>query len=951
MRKLKNILASACLVVSGIFVLASCETITSKSKTATMNNLDYSKSSKIRSFNNDWYFSAPNCIKIHKKGNVEIITSKKSKVKKVNLPHTWNDKDMQSTPEFYAGTRIYHKTLEMPAKLDESKQYFLKFEGVGHIANVLVNNFLVGTHKGGYSAFCYNITRALKPGTNTVIVKANNKAKPEIIPINHNLFGVFGGIYRDVYLLEKNNIFIVPTDLGGPGIYVTQESLDDKLAKLKVRVELNSKQKADKNIDVMVLAVERKTGKTVACKTQTVNLNYRKNLSAIVDLDIENPHRWHGLEDPFLYDIKVVICDGKTVLDQSNQPIGLRTFRVDPEKGFILNGKPYRLYGVCRHQDYLNKGSALSKEDHKRDIELIKEIGATALRLAHYQQADYIYQLCDEAGIIVWAEIPLVNHIRFKERPNAIYQLRELITQNYNHPSICFWGVFNEITTKERDEYQPMLANELQRIAKRLDPSRLTTCASAAGEIDNSLHWITDLQAFNRYHGWYGGKSEDFAVELDNIHSKMPGYPIGISEYGAGANIEHQQLNPPCPDARGPFFPEEYQNLFHEIHWSAIKPRKYLWATFIWNMFDFAVPTSDRGGVASRNHKGLVTYDRKIKKDCFYFYKANWSKSPVLYLANHRHKQVKADKINIKAYSNLENIKLYQNGALVKVKPTTNNVCVTIWKNIELANGENKFRVTATDKTGKEFSYECVKFKKVQAPKLITNIKFNNKLVYKGDFKIKLQTQTADSQIRFTLDGTEPTEKSQLYTKPFQIDSLAVLRMRAFKKGYVPSDDVAVELVKTIQPASVKLAKQPSPKYPAKGEKSLFDMQRGNETYKDKAWLGYLKDDFEADIDLGKSIKVAEVRLGILGLRDAWILPPKEVLVYGSEDGKKFTLLGTAKGFDYSARLVEANMKTNKSVRYLRVIAKNHGLLPKWHCGAGNPCWLFVDEIMIVAGK
>ena len=950
MLKSCTFITKAALLWVAIFTVIACDEINSNSKPATMKNLDYSKSTKVTSFNKDWLLNKPNNIRLYRDGRVEIY-GKNRKTLKVNLPHTWNDKDMQSTPEFFAGTMIYHKYMQMPAKIDKSKQYFLKFEGVGHVAHVRVNNVLVGTHKGGYSAFCYNITRALKPGKNSVVVTVDNKATPEIIPINHNLFGVFGGIYRDVYLIEKNNIFIVPTDMGAPGVYVTQKSLTDKLAEVNVAVELNSKVKADKNIDVIVTAVERKSGKVVACEAQKINLRYRKNKTASIDFKIKNPHRWHGIKDPFLYDVKVAVCDGNTVLDQSTQPLGLRTFRVDPEKGFFLNGKPYRLYGVCRHQDYLNKGSALSKEDHKRDIELIKEIGATTLRLAHYQQADYIYELCDEAGIIVWAEIPLVNHIRYKERPNSIFQLCELIKQNYNHPSICFWGVFNEITTRHKDEYQPMLANELQRLAQKMDPTRLTTCASADGEIDNSLHWITDLQAFNRYHGWYGGKAEDFGTEIDKFHAAMPTYPIGISEYGAGANIEHQQINPPCPDARGPFFPEEYQNKFHEIHWQAIKARKYLWASYVWNMFDFAVPTSDRGGVCSRNHKGLVTYDRKIKKDCFYFYKANWTKEPVLYLANHRHKQVNVENVDIKAYSNLQNLKLYHNGKLVSVKPKTNDVCVTIWKNIPLANGENKFKVTATDKAGKEFIYECVKFKKVAAPKIATDAKFNDKLVYRNSFEVNLETKTKDAQIRYTLDGSEPTEKSKLFTKPFKVSSITILRFRAFKKGFVPSDEVAAELIGTIQPALVKLEKQPAAKYPGKGADSLFDMQRGDETHKDKSWLGYKKDDFVANIDLGKKVKLAEVRLGILGLRDAWILPPVEVKVFGSDDGEKFTLLGTDKGFDYSARLVEAKVKTNANVRYLKVVAKNHGKLPKWHCGAGNLCWLFVDEIMIVPAK
>ena len=416
---------------------------------------------------------------------------------------------------------------------------------------------------------------------------------------------------------------------------------------------------------------------------------------------IDNPHLWNGKKNPYLYSVEVeLIVDGQ-ISDSVIQSLGFRYFHVDPQKGFFLNGEYIDLYGVNRHQEWEKEGSALTDEHHKKDVELILELGANAVRLAHYQQAEKMYELCDKFGLIVWAEVPVTPPYQKGNKAyldNCRQQLTEIIRQNFNHPSILLWGLYNEVKIPDDD------VQTLHDLAKKEDPSRLTVSAS-----DLKLqkkHTIPDLQAWNKYPGWYGRKKNKISEFADTVHEKDPEICVGISEYGAGGCIDQHMQNPKRPNpSKGRFFPEEYQAITHEAAWEDIKDRKDIFCKFIWNMFDFSWPPVSRGNRIHMNHKGLMTYDRKVKKDAFFFYKANWSTEPVLYITSRRHIKRKEQITDIKVYSNTGYVELFVNGeSKGTVKP--NNIKIALWKGIKLQKGKNSI-VTKAVQNGKTITDQC----------------------------------------------------------------------------------------------------------------------------------------------------------------------------------------------------------------------------------------------------
>jgi beta-galactosidase len=413
-------------------------------------------------------------------------------------------------------------------------------------------------------------------------------------------------------------------------------------------------------------------------------------------LKIKNPRLWHGKNDPFLYTLKTEIFNNGELFDVIIQDVGIRYFEIDEEKGFILNGEPYKLYGVCRHQEWENIGNALLPEHHKTDMELINEIGATSIRLAHYQQDEYIYKLADSMGFLIWAEIPFVNGYKEGADDNALQQMTELIKQNFNHPSIFVWGVHNEVVKGAVVQEPVELTKKLHNLAKNLDPERYTVAVSNIWWVhDHEIHELTDLQGFNQYTGWYGGNPSGLENWIKNYHKKKPDIRTSISEYGAGGNINHQSsdLSPPSP--KGKFFAEGYQTYYHEICWAAIEECPHIWASYVWNMFDFSVPEWDRGGIKGRNHKGLITYDRKMKKDAFFWYKANWADSPVLHIAGKRNDTINTSNYIVKAYCNFGAPELIINGKnLGKMQSGINSVQF-VSKEIILTKRENKISVKA----------------------------------------------------------------------------------------------------------------------------------------------------------------------------------------------------------------------------------------------------------------
>ncbi|HSV15069.1 MAG TPA: glycoside hydrolase family 2 TIM barrel-domain containing protein, partial [Tepidisphaeraceae bacterium] len=509
-----------------------------------------------------------------------------SRWQRIALPHTWNAHDGQDGGnDYYRGRGWYRLHLNVDAA-DLRKQLFLRFEAASLVAQVYLNGQFAGTHRGGFAAFCFNVTPLLHAGDNVVAVCVDNSHFDDIPPHSGD-FTICGGLYRNVHLLALNAVNITPTDDGSPGVYLRTLDLAETSANVQATVKLHNDGDGTQSI-VAACAIKDASGATVATAQAQQTIAARSAADAMLSLVIPHPHLWNGRADPYLYQAVVELKRGSEVLDRVVQPLGLRQYRIDPQAGFFLNGRSYPLRGVCVHQDYLNKGWAIAPADIDTNYRLINELGASAVRLAHYQHPDYEYAVCDRSGVVVWAELPMVNRIgdtaAFSE--NAKQQLRELIKQNYNHPSICFWSLFNELGPRTRTDWQ--LVSQVNELAHDLDADRPTVAASHL-PVGIPVNWIPDLIAFNRYFGWYSGTIADWPRELDALHAARPDRAIGISEYGAGASVnQHQDRMTTRPSTKGPWHPEEWQALVHEAAYRAIQQRPWLWGTFVWVMFDFA---------------------------------------------------------------------------------------------------------------------------------------------------------------------------------------------------------------------------------------------------------------------------------------------------------------------------------------------------------------------------
>ena len=388
-----------------------------------------------------------------------------------------------------------------------------------------------------------------------------------------------------------------------------------------------------------------------------------------------------------------------------NEVLGLRYYTVEPDKGFFLNGEHLQLRGVCRHQDHAEIGNALSALNHEEDMAIMLEMGVNAIRLAHYPQDKYMYDLCDRNGLVIWAEIPFIGPGGYRDkgfvdqpsfRENGKQQLIELIRQNFNHPSICFWGLFNEL--KQTGDDPCDYIRELNVLAHQEDPSRPTTAASNQG---GDLNVLTDLICWNQYFGWYGGQPSGIGSWADATHKKYPERCIGISEYGAGASVYHQQEELKKPVANSYWHPENWQAYFHEEHWKAIDSRPFLWGTFVWNMFDFGAAHRTEGEIAGKNDKGLVTFDRKHKKDAFYFYIANWNADdPFVYITSRRLTERKALPQPVKVYSNQPEVELFLYGKSLGKKKTVYGIC--IWEDVPIQPGQNQLLAKTKTKISDE---------------------------------------------------------------------------------------------------------------------------------------------------------------------------------------------------------------------------------------------------------
>ena len=591
----------------------------------------------VVSFNENWLFY---------KG-VADVAAERGEGEALSLPHSWNAVDGQDGGnDYFRGSCLYVKTVKK-AELPAGEKYYLEICGANSSADVYVNGNKLAHHDGGYSTWRVNVTDVLQD-ENEIAIVVDNAPNERVYPQTAD-FTFYGGLYRNVNLIAVPASHFDLDYYGGKGIAVTPV-MEGKNANVTVETYVTDMQEGDE----LVYTVYDKDEKEIAqVKTTEKKANFV----------LENAHLWNGRKDPYLYCCEVELVRGGEAIDAVCTRFGCRSFVIDPERGFILNGEEYPLRGVSRHQDRWGIGNALLPEHHKEDIELICEVGATTIRLAHYQHDQYFYDLCDEKGLVIWAEIPYISRHMPEARANTVSQMKELIVQNYNHPSIVVWGLSNEITISGSSE--DLLENHriLNDLVHEMDKTRLTTiaCVSMCKPEEEYVH-IPDVVSYNHYFGWYGGDTSMNGPWFDNFHAKYPNIPIGVSEYGCEA------LNWHTSDPKQGDYTEEYQAYYHEELIKQLFSRKYIWATHVWNMFDFGADARAEGGENGQNHKGLITFDRKYKKDAFYAYKAWLSDDPFVHLCGKRYVDRVEDVTKVTVYSNLPEVELFVNGKSVGKK-------------------------------------------------------------------------------------------------------------------------------------------------------------------------------------------------------------------------------------------------------------------------------------------
>lgn len=671
---------------------------------------------------------------------------------KVTLPHSWNAEDGQRSGKnrlddnghaivtdndaapiadptkkfgYYRGTGWYARTINVPEEW-EDKRVFVRFEAAGQVARVHVNGQMLGEHRGAFTAFCYELTPYIKAGkTNELRVEVDNTHRQDIPPLSGD-FNVNGGLYRPAELIVTDKVCISPLDFASPGVYITTKKVDAAYADVEVRSLLSNGIRTAMSNEPIVPAeeltvettVKDATGRVVAKTEKKTNINADCNVDMVQSLTIKNPTLWEGRKNPYLY--KVIVClkrDGK-VIDSVEQPLGLRTFAITDEDGFLLNGKPYPIYGVGRHQDLKNKAWALTEEDNEKDYSIIKELGATAIRFAHYPQSKNMHDIADREGFLVWDEIPLVNEIRldYEAKQNVRIMMQEMVRQLYNHPSVAWWGIYNEIENIYTPPSEDFLA-ELRDGIREIDSSSRFVVGASDHGLRPHNH-IPEATCFNNYPGWYHGnfpKEEGYTGEHSQFakwisdRAKEIGMRTAITEYGAGGDAtQHTEGTPrkPTPAHGGPFQPEEWLTYVHEEDWRIMKDNKNLWGTFLWAMFDFASCMRNEGSVPSVNTKGIVSQDRQVKKDPYYMYKANWNPEPMVYITSRRSVNRTLPRTDIKVYSNCKVVTLKVNGKKIgNISP--DNIRVCLFKDVLLQKGINKIEVIAQTVDRKKVTDSC----------------------------------------------------------------------------------------------------------------------------------------------------------------------------------------------------------------------------------------------------
>ena len=566
----------------------------------------------------------------------------------VNLPHTWNAVDgNDGNGSYLRTTGVYTRTFVQPKQPLAGGRTYVEVLAAALNSTVKVNGQVATTHEGGFSIYRADITDLCHEGENELSIEVSNEDTPSMYPASAD-FTFYGGLYRGVNLISVPNAHFDLDYYGGPGIMVTPVPTEDGGANFTIKSFVTNP--AD---DLTVLySIEDCYGNEVASAV-------RGSADTEVTIYVPDAQLW-SMDEPNLYTVIAKLQRNNEAVDEIYANVGVRSFKVTPEEGFSINGVPTPLRGVSRHQDRVYEGNALTAEEHYEDAMLIKELGANTIRLAHYQHSQDFYDACDEIGFAVWAEIPFISVFKKGEdaHKHVIEEMKELIIQNYNHPSIMFWGISNEILIGGISQELVDTHHDLQKLCKELDPTRLTTIAHVSTTpVNGPMHHITDLESYNHYFGWYGGKMEENGPWLDKFHAEHPDICIGISEYGCEGIINWHSNTPQCKD-----YTEEYQALYHEHMAQVFEDRPWVWASHVWNMFDFGCAARNEGGVRGRNNKGLITMDRKTKKDSYYVYQAYWTKAPMVHIAGRRHAQRAGETTEIKVYSNQDTVVLYVNG-------------------------------------------------------------------------------------------------------------------------------------------------------------------------------------------------------------------------------------------------------------------------------------------------
>ena len=566
----------------------------------------------------------------------------------VTLPHTWNAVDgNDGNGSYLRTTGVYTRTFEQPKQPREGGRTYVEVLAAALNATVKVNGTVATTHEGGFSIFRADVTDLCHEGENELTIEVSNEDTPSMYPASAD-FTFYGGLYRGVNLISVPNAHFDLDYYGGPGIMVTPVPTEDGGANFTIKSFVTNP--AD---DLTVLySIEDCFGREVASAV-------RGSAETEVTIYVPDAQLW-SMDEPNLYTVTATLQRNNEAVDEIYANVGVRSFKVTPNEGFSINGVPTPLRGVSRHQDRVFEGNALTAEEHYDDAMLIKELGANTIRLAHYQHSQDFYDACDEIGFAVWAEIPFISVFKKGEgaHTHVMEEMKELIIQNYNHPSIMFWGISNEILIGGISQELVDTHHDLEKLCKELDPTRLTTIAHVSHTpVDGPMHHITDLESYNHYFGWYGGKMEQNGPWLDKFHADHPDICIGISEYGCEGIINWHSNTPECKD-----YTEEYQALYHEHMAQVFEDRPWVWASHVWNMFDFGCAARNEGGVSGRNNKGLVTMDRKTKKDSYFVYQAYWTQTPMVHIAGRRHAQRAGETTEIKVYSNQDTVVLYVNG-------------------------------------------------------------------------------------------------------------------------------------------------------------------------------------------------------------------------------------------------------------------------------------------------